>query len=172
MPAAAQCPECGRFLSKGFVAGLAVEPAACPKCETELTAAHFPDELGQAAAPEGPTEEPAGAAEVRQEYPDAPAADASVRPPDLEPGDVRVDDVGQKDPLAGWDEDVVELDRFRSANAQPPDAAIVAGAAAAGAVIGALLADERRVAGAGLGALLGAAAGAAARQVWRLPDDA
>jgi hypothetical protein len=138
----AQCPECGRFLSKTFVTGLAVEPAPCPKCATELTAAHFEDLLGQAAAPDGPVEEPAGAAELREEQPTVPAQDRSVRPPDLDPGTVGA---GERDPLAGWDEgDVVELERFRDGVEPPPEIAIIAGAAAAGAVAGAVVAAGHR----------------------------
>jgi hypothetical protein len=166
---AAQCPECGRFLSKTFVTALAVEPASCPKCGTGLTAAHFADLLGQATSPEGPDEEPAAAAELRAEQPDLAAEDRSVRPPDLDPVDVGAD---ERDPLEGWDEGVVELDRYRPGTAEPPsDLAILAGAAAAGAVAGAVIATGHRVRGAGLGALLGAIAAGAARQVWQLQDD-
>lgn len=165
----AQCPECGRFLSKQFVTALAVEPAPCPKCGTELTAAHFGEVLGQAAAPEGPAEEPAGAAALREEQPRIPVQDRSVRPPDLDPGDVGA---GGRDPLAGWDEgDVVDLDRVRRGMDAPPDLAIIAGAAAAGAVAGAVVAAGHRARGAGVGALAGLLAAAAARQVWRLPAD-
>lgn len=166
----AQCPECGRFLSKKFVTALAVEPAPCPKCETELTAAHFEELLGQAAAPEGPVEEPAGAAELREEQPKIPAEDRSVRPPDLNPGDVGS---ATEDPLTGWDQGgVVELDRFRrGAMDAPPDLAIIAGAATAGAVAGAVVAAGHRFRGAGIGALAGVLAAAAARQVWQLQDD-
>lgn len=164
----AQCPECGRFLSKQFVTALAVEPAPCPKCGTELTAAHFGEVLGQAAAPEGPVEEPAGAAALREGQPRIPVQDRSVRPPDLDPDDVGA---GGRDPLAGWDEgDVVDLDRRRGMDA-PPDLAIIAGAAAAGAVAGAVVAAGHRARGAGVGALAGVLAAAAARQVWRLPAD-
>lgn len=165
----AQCPECGRFLSKQFVTALAVEPAPCPKCATALTAAHFEEVLGQAGASEGPVEEPAGAAALREEQPKVPAQDRSVRPPDLDPDDVGA---GGRDPLAGWDEDgVVELDRFRRGVDAPPDLAIIAGAAAAGAVAGAVVAAGHRARGAGVGALAGVLAAAAARQVWRLPAD-
>lgn len=167
----AQCPECGRFLAKGFVQALATEPADCPKCGVRLSPAQFPDVLGQAAAPDAPAEEPAEAAELRDDtMPDADPA--SVRPPDLDPGDVRVGDDGRRDPLEGWDRpgaDVVELDRFRSGRRPPPDGAIVAGAGVAGAVVGALV-SRRRGTGATVGLVAGIAAGAAARQVWRLPD--
>lgn len=44
-----QCPECGRFLAKAFVAGLAAGPAPCPKCATALTGAQFG--LGDEAPP-------------------------------------------------------------------------------------------------------------------------
>lgn len=167
----AQCPDCGRFLSKGFVQNLATEPADCPKCGHRLSAAQFPEELGQAAAPDGPVEEPAAAAALRDDTTPDPD-DLSVRPPDLDPGDVRTTDDGGRDPLRGWDPpdaDVVELDRFRAGRRPPPDGAIVAGAGLAGAVAGLLVADRR-----GRGAIVGLAAGvtaaAVARQVWTLPQ--
>lgn len=166
----AQCPECGRFLARAFVQNLATEPADCPKCGSRLSPAHFPDELGQAAAPSGPVEEPAAAAELRgTETPDPDAL--SVRPPDLDPGDVRTAEAGHRDPVETWDRvgaDVVELDRFRAGRQPPPDGAIVAGAGAAGAAIGALVA-RRRGAGAAVGLAAGVTAAAMARQVWRLP---
>lgn len=164
----AQCPECGRFLARAFVQNLVTEPADCPKCGTRLSPAHFPGELGQAAEPAGPVEEPAAAAELRQDATADPDA-RSVRPPDLDPGDVR--DNGHRDPLETWDRvgaDVVELDRFRAGRQPPPDGAIVAGAGVAGAAIGALVA-RRRGAGAAVGLAAGVTAAAVARQVWRLP---
>ncbi len=94
-----------------------------------------------------------------------------MRPPDLDPGDVRLGADGG-DPLEGWDAaggDVVELDHFRAGRQPPPDGAIVAGAGAAGALVGALLARRW-----GIGVVVGFAAGVAAaatsRQVWRLPE--
>lgn len=164
----AQCPECGRFLAKAFVLSLATEPTDCPKCGLRLSATHFPDTLGQAAAPDAPVEEPAGAAGLRDASPLEPDP-ASVRPPDLDPGAVRLGDDGQPDPLAGWDRgDGAGLD-VRAARRPPPDGAIVAGAGAAGAIIGALLARRW-----GIGVVVGFAAGVAAaatsRQVWRLPE--
>ena len=166
----AQCPECGRFLARGFVQNLATEPADCPKCGFRLSSAHFPEVLGQAAAPDAPAEEPAAAAELRDDTTPDPDP-ASVRPPDLDPGEVRVGDDGRPDPLEGWDRDadVVELDRFRAGRRPPPDGAIVAGAGAAGALVGALT-SRRRGTGAALGLAAGVAAAAVARQVWRLPE--
>lgn len=165
----AQCPECGRFLAKAFVQGLATEPNDCPKCGLRLSAAHFPETLGQAAAPAGPAEEPAAAAALRHESTPDPDAE-SVRPPDLDPGDVRVADGA--DPLEDWDAsggDIVELDQFRAGRRPPPDGAIVAGAGAAGALIGAMLA-RRWGTGVVVGFAAGVAAAAASRQVWRLPE--
>lgn len=174
--ARAQCPECGRFLSGAFVEGLAVESTPCPKCETLLTASHFDlDGPGADARPDGADEEPAGAAALREEQPDLPestrdpvaaAAPTSVRPPDLDPTDVR-DDV-----LADWDRpgaDVLDLAARRTDTSAPPDAAVVAGAGAAGLLLGALLSD-RRTRGGLLGLLLGVVAAAAARRVWVLDD--
>lgn len=37
----AQCPECGRFLSKAFVSALTDEPSPCPGCQTPLMGADF-----------------------------------------------------------------------------------------------------------------------------------
>jgi hypothetical protein len=92
-----------------------------------------------------------------------------VRPPDLDPGTVGA---GDRDPLAGWDEgDVVELEGFRDGVEPPPEIAIIAGAAAAGAVAGAVVAAGHRMRGAGIGALAGVLAAAAVRQVWQLSDD-
>lgn len=165
----AQCPECGRFLARGFVQALVTQPADCPKCGVRLSPAHFPEELGQAAAPDGAVEEPAGAAELRDDaMPDA----GSVRPPDLDPGDVGAGAGRGRDPLEGWDRpgaDVVDLDDFRAGRRPPPDGAIVAGAGLAGALLGAILA-RRALRGVLLGLLGGIVAAATARQVWRLPD--
>lgn len=140
-----QCPECGRFLANAFVMGLLTEPNDCPKCGTRLSAANFPDKLGQAAAPDGPAEEPAAAAELR-----------SDEPPPATPGD----------PLWDWDGGGPN----QAAPSEPvPDAAVIAGSGAAGALLGALL-SRRRVSGAVMGLLWGVLAAAVARQVWRLPD--
>lgn len=166
----AQCPDCGRFLAKAFVQGLATEPADCPKCGLRLSSAHFPEELGQAAAPDAPAEEPAAAAALRDDATPDPDP-ASVRPPDLDPGDVRLG-ADDTDPLQGWDAgggDVVELDQFRAGRRPPPEGAIVAGAGAAGALVGALLARRWGI-GAVMGFATGVAAAATARQVWRLPE--
>ena len=109
----AQCPECGRFLARGFVQNLATEPADCPKCGFRLSSAHFPEVLGQAAAPDAPVEEPAAAAELRDGTTPDPDP-ASVRPPDLDPGEVRVGDDGRPDPLEGWDRDADVVEGARA----------------------------------------------------------
>jgi hypothetical protein len=144
-----QCPQCGRFLSRDFVLGLATEASPCPKCDAVLSPAQFPEVLGAAAVPDAPDEEPAGAAQVRAEV-------AKTDP----------------DPLAGWDEpggQVVDLERFRQ-EAPPADAVILAGTGLFGAVVGALV-SERRGRGALVGLLVGLGAAATARQVWKLPDE-
>lgn len=151
----AQCPECGRFLAKAFVAGLGTEPTPCPRCESPLTAAMLQDDVAAART----SDAAAQTSEV------APDPDASVRPPDLAPDTVREDDV-----LDGWDRgaDVVDLARFR--DDQPPfpvDAAIVGGGLLAGAILGAMV-GQRRVRGAALGAVVGTLVAATARRVWRL----
>lgn len=167
----AQCPECGRFLARAFVQDLVTDPAPCPKCGVRLSPASFPDELGPAATPDGPDEEPAAAAELRHGDTTGPDDPASVRPPDLDPGEVRLGGDG-RDPLEGWDTtsaDVVELDHFRAERRPPPDGVIIAGAGMAGALVGALV-SRRRGAGAAAGLAAGVTAAAVARQVWRLPD--
>ena len=160
----AQCPQCGRFLARSFVLGLATEAEDCPKCGMRLSSAHFPDELGQAAAPEAPAEEPARAAELREDAPPDPGLD-TIRPPDLDPDAVGAP-TAAPDPLADWDRTVP---LGPGSHEPPPDAAILAGTGLTGVLLGALLA-HRRGRGALLGGLLGLIAVAIARQVWRLPD--
>lgn len=139
----AQCPTCARFLAKAFVEGLEVEPAVCPKCETLLTAEQFGGEPAPPQAPTGRDEEPAAAAELRNEV---------------------------TDELAGWDTgaDVVDLDHHRGHDA-PSDLAIVAGAGAFGLVAGAVV-SARRGRGGVLGLLAGVLAAAVARRIWVLED--
>lgn len=158
-----QCPQCGRFLARSFILGLATEAQDCPKCGTRLSSAHFPQELGQAAAPEAPAEEPARAAELREDAPPDPGPD-TVRPPDLDPDAVGAS-TAAPDPLADWDRTAPS----HLVQDPPPDGAILAGSGLAGLLLGAVLA-RRRGRGALLGALLGLVAAAIARQVWRLPD--
>lgn len=159
----AQCPQCGRFLARSFILGLATEPQACPKCGFRLSSANFPDELGQAATPEAPAEEPARAAELREDAPADPGP-ATVRPPDLDPDAVGAP-TAAPDPLADWD----RTTPAPQGHEPPPDAAILAGTGLTGVLLGALLA-RRRGQGALLGGLIGLIAAAIARQVWRLPD--
>ncbi len=141
-----QCPVCGRFLRKDLVAGLTSEPTPCPRCATGLTAEMF----GLQSAP------------VTPEASVAPA-EPSVRPPDLQPGQVR-DDPGEV--LAGWDRGTAPL----TVTDRPPfpvDAVVLAGAGLAGAVLGTLF-GERGCRGAVLGAAGGVFGAAVARTIWRL----
>jgi hypothetical protein len=74
------------------------------------------------------------------------------------------------DVLAGWDVGVgpTPMARWREDRRPfPTDTVVVAGAAAAGLVLGAVL-DDRPGRGAALGAVAGGVAGAAARRIWRL----
>lgn len=160
----AQCPQCGRFLARSFILGLATEVEDCPTCGMRLSSAHFPDELGQAATPEAPAEEPARAAELREDAPPDPGP-ATVRPPDLDPDTVGASPASP-DPLADWDRTAPTA---AGDHDPPPDAAILAGTGLAGVLLGALLARQRGR-GALLGGLLGLIAAAVARQVWRLPE--
>lgn len=180
-----QCPECGRFLSKAFMVGLADGPAGCPRCDTSLDADRFdPADLPASVATTeaAPTDEAAGEAPVSEPPSADPAAtepqsadpaatdpqttgpavtgsaDASVRPPDLPPLDVEPD----RDVLEGWDRpdaDVIELlERRASVGGADPVAVIgtVLGAGIAGGLLGAIVARNNRSFGAVVGTLAGA----------------
>jgi hypothetical protein len=173
-----KCPECGRFLKQSMVASLTDDPTPCPRCETGLVAAMFPDVVPLVVV------EPAGASTEHSVRPpdlgpDDPvavvvgSADAppngdrgSVRPPDLPPVAVRDE---PRDVLAGWDAgmDPVGGARLHDRAPFPTDAAIVGGAGLVGALIGAM-ASDRHLRGATLGGVAGVAAAAVVRQVWRL----
>lgn len=179
-----QCPDCGRFLKRDFIASLdAVTPTACPRCGTDLVAGMFehgasptrtpaptlaadvevatvavdPDAVGAADAAAGEASTP------------APEPAPSVRPPDLEPDDVRRYD---DDVLHGWDlgaepGDPAPLDRPPF----PADTVWLGAGAAGGAALAFVVARWRGgspVSGAVLGGLAGAVAVAIGRQVWRL----
>ncbi len=143
-----QCPECGRFLSRAFMVGLAEGPATCPRCEHELTADRFdpgdlPNTTPESAAPTSPTtSEP-----VR-----------SVRPPDLPPSEV----ADERDVLEGWDRPEAEvidlLERRVSIGGADPTvvAGTVLGAGLAGGLLGAIVARHHRPFGAIVGSLAGA----------------
>ena len=205
-----RCPDCGRFLPRGFVASLAERSAPCPRCGVALDGTRLTTNAPAPAAPTAPTAaagtpEPAkvpvpvpiealaaapdDGAEVGPDEPgdrstehgaevgpDEPGDrstehaaevgpdEASVRPPDLAPDTVR-DDV-----LAGWDVGVgpADMARWREDHRPfPTDTVVVAGAAAGGLVLGAVL-DDRPGRGAAVGTVAGAIAGAAARRIWRL----
>lgn len=156
--APAQCPECGRFLSKTFVASLTVESADCPKCETLLTATQFGlDQSEGVTTPKDRDEEPAQAAALRAEPPVATPSPAPVR-----------------EVLADWDQggaSVHDLDAHRGGNGAPPDAAILGGAGVAGLLVG-LVVSDRRGRGGLIGLILGLLAAAVAKKVWVLDDQA
>lgn len=163
-----QCPECGRFLKKDLVASLTEEPTPCPRCESPLTAGTFGLAV-DASAPPAP-ERPEEPRELEQEAvaeravaEEDLAAESSVRPPDLRPDEVR-DAEGSV--LAGWDRGGLPTGGGDRAPF-PTDAAVLAGAGLAGAVLGALF-GERGCRGAVLGAAGGVLGAAAARRVWRL----
>lgn len=130
-----RCPECGRFLSRDFVAALGERPSGCPACGVELTA----DRFGESAVLGGEQ------------------ATSSVRPPDLPVEELRTDDV-----LAGWDEGpeatAEPLTELREL--LPPDRLtdifVVVGAGVAGGVLGGLLLSRHRSFGAFAGTLAGA----------------
>jgi hypothetical protein len=153
-----RCPDCGRFLPRGFVASLAERTAPCPRCGVALDATQL--------ATDAPA--PTAAAGTLPPEPSAAAADTSVRPPDLAPDTVR-DDV-----LAGWDVGVGPSDMARWREDRrpfPTDTVVVAGAAVGGLLLGAALGavlGERPGRGAVVGTVVGALAAAAGRRIWRL----
>ncbi|WP_052666088.1 hypothetical protein [Nitriliruptor alkaliphilus] len=160
-----QCPECGRFLKRALVDGLADAPAPCPKCGVELTAAMFGAAAVAAPALAVDPLVPGVAAETPVPDPLPLPLASSVRPPDLEPDEVR----GGPDPLEGWDAGVptgsaaiVDQRPF------PIDAAVVAGAALLGAALGATL-GRRPVRDATLAAFGGAVGAGLVRRIWQLP---
>lgn len=172
-----QCPECARFLSKAFVAGLEDGPAACPGCGAELGSTSFEQEQASGSNnlwPEGGavTTEATSAGDR-----DAASTEAATGQPDAssqvsaaEPGAAGAESAPPTfDPLAGWDDDLGEDPYGPPASGPPPEAAIIAGAGAFGGLVGALLA-RRRVLGALLGFGVGAGAAAAAQEIWRLPE--
>ncbi|MBW3561166.1 MAG: hypothetical protein KY437_01570 [Actinobacteria bacterium] len=160
-----QCPECGRFLSKAFMVGLADGAVACPRCEVDLTAERFdPEDLpqGRSEEPAAPEAEATGAAVEEAakavEAVEDEAPDASVRPPDLPPGDVEAD----RDVLEGWDRPDAEvidlLERRASIGGADPSVVVgtLLGAGLAGGLLGAVVARNHRPFGALIGSLAGA----------------
>ncbi|MDX1510148.1 MAG: hypothetical protein R3249_02270 [Nitriliruptorales bacterium] len=142
----AQCPECGRFLSKDFVTSLTDEPTPCPSCETPLMAADF--------------------GSSRKATPKAdPVAEESPATPPAEAADPAAD--GADDPLAGWDSSGAGAWPSDTAD-EPSDAAVIGIAALIGALIGLLLGKPGRLSAMLFGAAVGAGAGAASRRVWEL----
>lgn len=135
-----QCPECGRFLKRELVAGLADAPAPCPSCGIALTAAV----LGLV---------------------DEASTPPSVRPPDLEPDAVR----DRPDPLAGWDPGVPSgAATVRDERPFPTDTVVVVGAGVVGFAAGVIV-GRNRGRDAALGALGGLVGAGIARRIWRLP---
>lgn len=157
-----QCPNCGRFLKNAFVASLAEAAAPCPGCEQQLRPEMFGED------PSGPLS-PTERAEQELHHDPRPERGAdeapSVRPPDLEPADVRDDDV-----LRGWDagEAVRAAGPSEDRAPFPIDTVVVAGAGVAGLLVGVALGRDRRVAAGAGGAAAGMLAGAVARRIWRL----
>jgi hypothetical protein len=145
-----RCPECGRFLSNELVSRLAEERLPCPRCETPLSA--------DAVAGGDPS---SGAARSGGD-------DGSIRPPDLDPHDVRDDG---DEVVAGWDvgADAAEVASWADDRRPLPiDTIVVALGMAIGAAAGAILPERRRVIGAMLGAVAGAVTAGASRRLWEL----
>ena len=145
-----RCPECGRFLSNELVGMLAEERLPCPRCSTPLS-----------------VEAIAGADPAARRIRSEPTS-GSIRPPDLDPGEVRDE---PDDVLAGWDigADAAEVASWADDRRPVPVDTIVVGAGVAiGAVGGAILPERRRVLGAMLGAAAGAVTTGASRHLWEL----
>jgi len=141
-----RCPECGRFLSNELVGRLAEEQLPCPRCETPLSAE----------------------AVVGGSPPDGAKGGGSIRPPDLDPQDVR--DAGD-DVLSGWDPGADAAEVASWADDQRPlpvDTIVVLVGLAIGAAVGAIVPERRRVIGAMLGAVAGAVTAGASRRLWEL----
>lgn len=149
----AQCPECGRFLSKGFVASLTDEPTPCPSCETPLMGADFGSSRKAASAA------PAQPAAFEPDTAGEPTADKPTAATD-------------SDPLEGWDRGrVVDLGDWRAGRADgPSDLAVIGIAAAIGALLGLLVGRPGRLLAMLFGAAFGAGIGAASRRVWELEE--
>ena len=171
-----RCPECGRFLSNQLVASLASGSQPCPRCETSLSADTIvggarsssgggdsgPARQRQAAATPTPVERtPVASVSVA-------GPSGSVRPPDLDPVDVRAPDAGV---LAGWDVGATqeEIDGWRRDRRPfPTDTVVVASGALLGGVAGALLTPRQRAGSAVFGVVAGAVAAAASVRLWEL----
>jgi hypothetical protein len=137
-----------------------VAPKQCPNCGRFLKNA-LVDALAEGPQPCPGCTEPLTSDQFDEE--------ASVRPPDLTPAEVRDD---ASDVLEGWDRDADAAEIAAWDRDQPPfptDAAVVAGSGLVGALLGAV-ATPRRVRGALIGGLLGVLVAAVARRIWQLPD--
>lgn len=157
-----QCSSCGRFLSNAFVQGLLIEPAACPRCATTLTADQFHDARALQRAAEQPPEQ---AAEQPPERAVASVADPapttaarSVRPPDRPTEAVTRDE--DRDVLEGWDRDrppaAEARDRIDGAGTARAMATIVGAGVSCGLIAAMLAPRRRRDLFVGLATLLGA----------------
>jgi hypothetical protein len=145
-----QCPECGRFLSNGFVRGLLSAPASCPRCDALLTAGRF---AGSDALATGPG-----------------SSGESVRPPDLAPASVRP----ERDVLEGWDRPTDVLPGREAGDLAAGWArtvATVVAAGVAGGLLGAVLSRRNRPVLAALGTVVGAGAAVlGSRDAGRSPE--
>lgn len=156
-----QCPECGRSLSTASIASLNDGDASCPDCEATVAATMVAEDQALPLPTGGSTHG------VSADVPDVPD-EVSVRPPDLEPDAVRD---RESDVLAGWDigvgDDEIAAWR-RDRRPFPTDTVVVAGAGAAGLLLGLALDPEHRVRGASAGLLSGVVGSAVTRRVWLL----
>jgi hypothetical protein len=194
-----RCPECGRFLANDLVSSLSDAPAPCPRCGQELrpdtiigggersrrsrpTRAPEPTPEAipaPAASAAGPPRVPQGVsgndvvppteASSAVTGPGEPAGD-SIRPPDLDPAQVRTPD---DDVLAGWDTGVTpeEVASWRLDHRPfPTDTVVVISATLVGGLLGWLVPDRNRGRWAALGAVGGAVGAGAIRRIWELTE--
>lgn len=172
----AQCPDCGRFLSKDLIRGLRAGPVPCPRCQASLAAERFagseilaeiapPASVPSATSPQAPPPQasppgtsppPAPPPQERTAAATSAPVTVSVRPPDLPPTAVRP--VEDRDVLEGWDLEpsgseglIAELTPERTGAI-----AIVLGSGVAGGLVGAAVGGRHRTPAAVIGTLLGA----------------
>ncbi|MTV25924.1 hypothetical protein FTX61_10965 [Nitriliruptoraceae bacterium ZYF776] len=175
--APAPCPKCGIELTAGMFdedgGSVVPSPTGESAAPEEATAAPAVDPDGPpplpaaALAAEDPAAAPAAGATQAAPPPPAVAdlADASVRPPDLSPDEVR----DTPDPLAGWDAGApVVGGPVADRRPFPTDTVVVGGAGVVGLLVGLLL-GRRRGRDAAAGALAGVLVAGVARRIWRLP---
>lgn len=127
-----------------------------------------PDELETPETPETPDEPETPDGSGSPDSSRDATEQASVRPPDLSPQEVRDE---PEDVLAGWDLGASEVEIAawrRDERPFPADTIVVAGAGVLGLLLGGWFAAGHRVRAASIGAGVGLVAAAGVRRIWRL----